>query len=190
MNQSVFTFALALITLLPFSGFTQVSIEGVTLPAVLESGESKLTLNGGGLREKLWFDLYVGGLYLVEKSGDAEKIVDAEKPMAMRLHIISKLITSEKMSEATLEGFEKSLDGNLGALEGKINEFINVFKLDEIVEGDIFDLHYVPGKGVLTFKNSKLLSTITGLDFKRSLFGIWLSDDPVDDDLKEGMLGK
>ena len=51
----------------------------------------------------------------------------------------------------------------------------------------LFDL---PGKGVLTFKNSKLLSTITGLDFKRSLFGIWLSDDPVDDDLKEGMLGK
>jgi len=93
------------------------------------------------------------------------------------------------MAEATLEGFEKSLDGSFGSLKSKIHAFVDVFKQDEIVKGDIFDIHYSPDEGILTYKNSKLLSTITGHDFKKALFGIWLSDDPVDKDLKEGMLG-
>ena len=189
MKQSFFAIASALFMSTPFLGYSQVSIEGVVLPATLQSGEYNLSLNGGGLREKLWFDLYVGGLYLSAKNNNAEEIVAANQPMAMRLHIISKLITSEKMAEATLEGFEKSLDGSFGSLKSKIHAFVDVFKQDEIVKGDIFDIHYSPDEGILTYKNSKLLSTITGHDFKKALFGIWLSDDPVDKDLKEGMLG-
>jgi len=30
---------------------------------------------------------------------------------------------------------------------------------------------------------------VPGLAFKQALFGIWLSDDPVQDSLKEAMLG-
>ncbi len=180
----------SILTLIPDQSSAQISIEGVTLPATFHTQSQKLILNGGGLREKLWFDLYVGGLYLQEKSSDDASIVSADQPMAMRLHIISSMITSEKMAEATLEGFEKSLDGSFGDLEKTIHQFVEVFKLEAIVEGDIFDLVYIPGKGVLTYKNDKLLETNTGMDFKKALFGIWLSDDPVDKKLKAGMLGK
>ena len=33
----------------------QVTINGVTLPATVKAGESTLSLNGGGIRKKLFF---------------------------------------------------------------------------------------------------------------------------------------
>ena len=53
----------------------------------------------------------------------------------------------------------------------------------------MFDITYQPGKGVVAYKNGKEKGTIEGMDFKKALFGIWLSNDPADDDLKEAMLG-
>lgn len=168
----------------------QVTISDVTLPATLKAGESELVLNGGGLREKLWIDLYVGGLYMETKSSDAKAIVASDKPMAVKLEIVSKLITSDKMVSAINEGFEKSTGGNMAPLQSKINKFIETFKKEEISEGNVFDIVYVPGVGVQSKKAGVVQSTIEGLDFKQALFGIWLGDQPADKNLKEGMLGK
>jgi hypothetical protein len=52
----------ALICLTLTSVSAQQTIEGVTLPATVTVEGETLNLNGGGLREKLWFNLYVGGL--------------------------------------------------------------------------------------------------------------------------------
>ena len=38
-------------------------------------------------------------------------------------------------------------------------------------------------------RNSELLDTIAGLEFKKAFFGIWLSDNPVQKSLKKAMLG-
>ena len=168
----------------------QVTINGVTLPATVKAGESTLSLNGGGIRKKLFFKLYVGGLYLSEKSSDASAIINADKPMAVKLQITSSMISSENMSEAITEGFEASTGGNTAPLKAKITEFVNTFKKEEIVEGNVFDIIYVPGKGVESYKNGKLQGTIEGMDFKKALFGIWLGSKPADEDLKKAMLAK
>ena len=56
-------------------------IEGIDFPQKLSISEAELGLNGGGLREKLGFlDLYVGALYLPEKSNDADEIVMSNTP--------------------------------------------------------------------------------------------------------------
>ncbi|RLC28517.1 MAG: chalcone isomerase, partial [Deltaproteobacteria bacterium] len=47
---------------------------------------------------------------------------------------------------------------------------------------------YIPGKGVSVFSKGKLTTTVEGLDFKKAVFGIWLCDDPCDEDLKEELL--
>ena len=167
----------------------QVTINGVTLPATVKAGESTLSLNGGGIRKKLFFKLYVGGLYLSEKSKDANAIINADKPMAVKLQITSSMISSENMSEAITDGFEASTGGNTAPLKSKIDAFVNMFKKSEIVEGNVFDIVYVPGKGVESYKNGKLEGTIEGMDFKKALFGIWLGSKPADEDLKKAMLG-
>jgi len=103
--------------------------------------------------------------------------------------MISGLVTSDKMESAVREGFENSTKGNVAPFKSKIEAFINVFKA-KLNKGDLFEIAYVPGKGVEVFKNGSLSSTIQGLDFKKALFGIWLCDKPAQEDLKEKMLGK
>jgi hypothetical protein len=178
---SVFTILIA------FSSNAQLNIEGVTLPATLKASSSELVLNGGGLREKYFLDLYVSGLYLESKNTNADAIIKADEPMAIRIEIVSKLISSDKMVDAIEDGMKKSTDGNTEALSAEIAEFKSAFS-EEIVVGDIYNLVYLPGEGFTVYKNDKKVKTIKGLKFKQAAFGIWLCDDPADDDLKEGML--
>mgnify|MGYP003350020106 CR=1 FL=1 len=166
----------------------QLTINGVTLPATLKQGNTDLVLNGGGIRKKLFFKVYTGGLYLTAKSKNAADIISADKATGFRLTITSGVINSNNFSEAIEEGFGKSMKGNTAPLKDKIALLIGTFKSEEIKEGDMFELIYVPGEGVKAFKNGKLKNTIPGLDFKKALFGIWLGDDPVDADLKAGLL--
>lgn len=165
----------------------QYTYEGTTLPATLSFESKTLNLNGGGLREKYFLDLYVGGLYLEAKSKNADEIIKADKPMAIRLHIISGLIDSEKMIDAIDEGMENSTKGKQAQFSAEIAEMKKTFA-EQIKVGDIYDFVYLPGIGVQIYKNEKKATTIKGLAFKQALFGIWLCDDPADDDLKEGML--
>jgi hypothetical protein len=92
------------------------------------------------------------------------------------------------MENATREGFENATQGNTEPIKIQIEEFISVFK-EKIEEDDIFDLIYLPGKGLEVYKNSELKSRIEGLDFKQALFGIWLSEKPAQKSLKKEMLG-
>ena len=165
-------------------------VEGVFIPQTLQAGDEQLTLQGAGVRSKFFFDLYVGALYLNRAQSSAQEIIAADAPMAIRLHIISKLITSKKMEKATREGFEQVTQGNLSSLEQRVDSFIQVFKQEAIEKDDVFALVYVPGQGVQTRKNGTLLARIPGLDFKQALFAIWLSKNPVQKSLRESMLGR
>ncbi len=165
----------------------QKKVGDATLPTTETFEGQTLVLNGAGVREKLWIDLYAAGLYLNQKTTDANTVLNAEKPMAIKLHIVSKLISSNKMVEAVTEGFEKSTDGNTAPIQDEINKLLNFFK-EDIHKNDIFDLVYLPSKGVIAFKNGEQKGVIKGKDFKKALFGIWLSNRPADDDLKENLL--
>ena len=182
--------SLFLVVVMALPNQAQTTINGVTLPAELSYGEQTMSLNGGGIRTKLIFKLYTGGLYLAEKSSDADAIIKADKPMAVRLAITSNKINSTNFSEAIREGFEKSTGNNTTAIQGKIDKLIEAFSREPIVPGDVFDVVWMPGEGVKTYKGKTLKSTIEGLEFKQALYGIWLSDNPVSGSLKNGMLGK
>lgn len=184
------TFLLSLVTLVSFSfGFSQTEVGGITFENKQQIEGYNLVLNGAGVRDKLWIDLYAAGLYLSEKNYEAAEIIKADEPMAVRLHILSSLISSKKMIKAVEEGFEHATHGHNEPLKDRINQFIRFFE-NKIKKGDVFQMLYKPGIGVVSFKNGEKKGTVTGLDFKKALFGIWLSDKPADDDLKKAMLGK
>ncbi|MCB0409781.1 MAG: chalcone isomerase family protein [Flavobacteriales bacterium] len=172
-----------------FFATAQKEIGGITIPSKIKFNETTLNLNGAGIREKFWIDLYVGGLYTDKNSSDAATIINSDETMSIKLHIISSMITTKKMTDAVDEGFKKSTKGKQAELKDEITKFKGVFT-PEIKEGDVYDLVYIPNKGTVVYKNSKPSITIKGLAFKKALFGIWLCDEPADEDLKEAMLGK
>lgn len=167
----------------------QTEVGKVVLPNTETFGEHKLVLNGAGLREKWWMDMFVGGLYLPQKSSDAEAILNGGKVLAIRLYIVSGLINSGRMSDAVDDGFRKSTQGNSEPFLDKMDKLKDYFNQEEINDGDVFDFLYEPGIGVVIYKNDKKLGHIEGEDFGKAFFGIWLSENPATPEMKAAMLG-
>jgi hypothetical protein len=148
MKNVVFIlFAILLTTHAP----AQTKSTGVNIPNSLSYEGAKLNLNGVGVREKYWMNMYAGALYLNSKSIDANAILVANEPMAIKIHIVSKLISSDKMIEAVNEGFKSSAKGNTAPISAEIEKFKNFFE-EEISKNDIFDLVYLPTRGVVVYK--------------------------------------
>ena len=76
----------------------------------------------------------------------------------------------------------------MATLHPQIQQFMSAFK-QKIVKGDEFDFVYTPAIGTQIIKNRKVLTTIKSLPFKKALFGIWLSNQPAQQSLKNEMLG-
>ena len=182
-------FASLLLTAALSAPASALEVEGVDVPDTYSAMGTELKLNGAGTRSKWFMDLYVGGLYVPSTINDGQAIINADEPQAITLHIISGMITSDKMKSATMEGFENSTGGDLAAIRSEVDAFLDVFS-EEIKDGDVFDLVYLPGEGTRVLKNGEARATIGDLAFKKALFGIWLSDQPAQEDLKEKMLGQ
>ena len=162
-------------------------IEGVKFSNSMNINGTSTVLNGGGLREKYGFmDLYVGALYLENKSSNDNKIIMADENMGIRIVIVSGLVTKDRFIEALEDGFENTTAGNSTENDVlKFKEYLN----DPFVEGDEIILNYHKSDAVYLYKNGEERGSFIGLPFKQALFGIWLGGNPADDDLKEGMLG-
>jgi hypothetical protein len=175
--------------LLMCSPATALEIGGATLPDTMAVEGKDLVLNGAGLRKKLFVKVYAMGLYLPRKSGDAPEIIQADEPMAARMHFIYDGVSAGDLVGAWKEGFENSTDGNQAPIRAEIDTFNGYFSGDA-KKDDVYEFIYAPGQGVRTVFNGQPVGTIRGLDFKRALFGIWLGDKPADKSLKKGMLGQ
>ncbi len=178
---------LLLFVAIGFTSFGQTkTISGVKFPLTEKIGKNELVLNGGGLREKYWMDLYVAALYLDTKSTDASKIIFGNEEMAIHLKIISSSVTRERFIESVNEGFANA---SCKASADEKKKFIAFFS-EEFKNGDIIHFDYTPEKGTKVTKNGVVKGTIPGYDFKKALFSIWLGSKPADENLKKGMLGK
>lgn len=170
----------------------EFDINGVIVPRNISFQGHNLELNGFGTRSKLWFDVYVQALYLTSLSQDAKAICNSETEMGIRIQIISSLVTSKKLSKALNKGLLKSVgDENLPKIKSQADQLEKLIGRELTKEGDAFNLIYNPiDFSIWVYKNDKLEGKIIGLDFKKAFFGIWLSDNPVDVDLKNDLLGK
>lgn len=164
-------------------------IAGVALQESLHQNDLTLTLQGAGIRQKLFFDLYVAALYTSKNYATAQALLDDDAPMGLRLHVISSMITSEKMETATREGFETVTHHHTQPLHDAIEALIGTFQ-EPIAQNDVYDLIYAPQQGVLVYKNGVLKQRIADLAFKKALFAIWLGDAPIQDSLKQALLGR
>lgn len=184
----VFTFLFSL-QFSVVSAQTHLEVNGVTVPRKIEIQNKTMQLNGAGGRSKMWLEVYVQALYLSQLSQDPKFIIDSDTEMAIRIEITSSMVSSNKLTKAINAGFEKSSGDNITALRPRIEQ-LKSYLSDAITEKDVFILWYNPfDQTINVFKNDVPKGKISGFDFKQALFGIWLSDKPVDETLKKHLLG-
>lgn len=165
-----------------------VNIAGIDIKENFIAADKKMILNGAGIRKKLFFKLYVGSLYLPEKTMDAVAVVKGKENMTIELNITSRLITSGKLKQALEEGFSTVETEKMELIKDKLEIFTRIFQDGEVERGDVFTFNYIDEK-IETYKNGEHLLTTEGQDFKEALFGIWLGDRAIDKNLKTEMLG-
>jgi hypothetical protein len=168
-----------------------VDFEGVKLNDTAQVGNVTLKLNGAGLRTKLIFKVYVGALYLADKKHSATAVLadDGAKRLSM-------FMLRELSSDQLMEAFEKGLANNntsteLAAMNSRIKEFSAIFRsAREVAKGDVITIDYFPGEGTRVSINGIEKGRLAGAEFNTALLKIWLGNDPVDEDLKKGLLGE
>ena len=173
-----------LITLLGAAMLPAATLGDVTLPDSAKVGAEILVLNGLGLRSKMGFKVYVGGLYLGQKSSDAPAIIKADAPKRIVMHFVRE-VGSEKLKDSFLDGFDASVKATLKA---QIDQFISA--LETLKVGEEMAITYAPGTGTAVNVKGKDKVTIPGLPFAQAAFGIWLGAKPPSGDLKKGLLGQ
>ena len=174
--------------ILIFGVFLASPIYGADTPDEIEYQGSTMTKNGQGTRIIFFMKVYEGSLYLETKSANAQDIINLDAPMAIRIDVSSQMVTADAMKKALSEGLEKSTGNNTDSIMKEINQLSSSFDT-AVSTGDYYEFIYLPEMGTHVLKNSVLVELIKGIDFKKAFFGIFLSDNPIQKNLKKAMLG-
>ena len=160
----------------------------VKAPDSVKAGSADLVLNGLGIRKATFLNVkvYVAGLYLPQKSGDAGKIIGANQPWQLVLRFVRDVDASD-IRDAFEEGFKKNSGDKLVALRPRI-EALNARMVD-FKEGQYLSFTNDAAKGVAVDVNGVGGAAIEGADFAAALLSIWIGREPPNEDLKSGLLG-
>lgn len=168
-----------------------------TIASSFGLSEQDLVLNGRGRRTMTLIGaVYTAELWVPEQlkgKGPAD-IINSDVPMAVLIELTSRMITKDRFVSAVRDGFKNASGSGYPTDNSEI--FLSLFDNVEFSRGDKITLHYTPDEGTKTLvlhkdsTEAQHLGAIYGIDFKQSLFAIWLGPEPVQKRLKQGMLGK
>lgn len=159
-------------------------VAGVSLRDRAKVGGQMLVLNGAGLREKFFIDVYVGGLYLPKKTTSSREAITSDVPKRIEM-VFLRDVDKEKLADTLKDNLAKAKSASLNAKANKLAAL-----MEDAHEGNRVRLDYIPGQGVQVHIKGKLKGTIEGFDFMKALFAIYIGDEPASEQLKAGMLGQ
>jgi hypothetical protein len=183
-NTMLSAVVLAIVLALPAAA---KEVSGVQFPESLQVEGKELKLNGAGLRRKLVFNVYAAGLYAESTSKDAAQVISSDQVKRVRMSMLRDL-DKKTVSDAIVDGFKKNAAEQVPALQKRLDTFTAA--IPDLKKGDELVLTYVPGQGTKVESKAGQTISVEGKDFADALFSVWLGNSPVDEGLKEGMLGR
>ena len=192
MNPWIRPFAAFSVAFAGFGATAQtLDIEGVKLEPTAQVGATALQLNGAGVRIKVFFKVYVAGLYVPQKAGDATRLLAQKGPRRVAITMLRN-VDAETFAAALNDGLrDNHTEAQFAAMKPQLDMLnANLKAAGEAKKGDVIHIEFVPGTGTRVTVNGQARGTpIAGEEFFTSVLRIWLGDKPVDGALKRGLLG-
>ena len=181
--------ATLLAALLAVPGLQAAEVAGINLEEKIKVGNSELVLNGAGLRSKLFIKVYVGALYVTQKSAVPGALLDAPGIRRMSLRLLRD-IDSDTLYGALRDGLkDNNSEIDLLALKPSTEQFAEIMKkIGNARSGDTVAVDFAPD-GVTVSFNGEVRGKVASAPFARALLKVWLGDHPVDASLKKALLG-
>ena len=166
-------------------------IEGVRLEPTAQVGAATLQLNGAGLRTRVFFKVYVAGLYVPQKATDVAALLAQKGPRRVAITMLRN-VDAESFAAALQDGLRANhSEAQLAGWKTQVDALGASLKAaGEAKKGDLIHLDFTPEAGTRLIVNGQPRgSAMAGEDFFTALLRIWLGDKPADEALKKGMLG-
>jgi len=166
-------------------------LEGFKFDDKIKLGNTELVINGTGVRSKFG-KRYAMALYLPAKAAEAKAALAAKGAKRVDIRLI-KDVSGDTFANAVSGGInDNSSDAEKTALKERIKQLTDtVIALGEIKAGTAIVFDWIPERGtVLTIGGQQKGKDIPGEDFYAGLLRVWLGEDPVQDALKDALLGK
>jgi hypothetical protein len=162
-------------------------VAGVKVEDQTSVGNSEVALKGAGLRTRLFFQVYVIGLYVSNLRGDP---ITLPGPKRVQIHMLRD-VDAAQFVDALKDGLRSNLnDSEMKSIEPRVKQLSDTMAaVGEAKKGMRIALDW-DGKQTQVLINGKPAGQpIPGEDFYRALLRIWLGDKPVQEDLKKALLG-
>lgn len=155
-------------------------------------GALDLVLNGAGLRKKLFFRVYVVGLYLPEKRQSPADVFALPGPKRVSILLLRRLPALRLVDALEAAIRRNSSLEEYRAVEGGLKDlFERMLGLVEGEKGDIVTFDWLPGNGTTVALNGVPRGApVPGADVYAALLKAWLGERPVGTRLKEALLGQ
>lgn len=170
-------------------GLHAAEVAGVRVDDSIRIGNSELVLNGAGLRSKLFIKVYVGALYVGQKTGAPNAIYDSQQPRRMLMRMLRDL-DAETLNSALDDGLKSNHSpAELAELKTQAEQLGGIMRgIGKAREGDTIAIDFF-ADGVAVSLNGEARGKVAGAGFAKALLKVWLGDKPVDASLKKALLG-
>lgn len=151
----------------------------------------ELVLNGEGIRNFLFLDIYQVALFLPHKLTDPQAVLNRDLPRRVRITLLRE-VSAERDLEFLLGGLEDNNSAEeMALIQAPLDQFMHLIReLGTVAKGSVVQLDYAPGIGTRVWLNQRLLGAVPGVAFNRSLLKIWLGERPIQKSLKRALLGE
>ena len=170
-------------------GLHAAEVAGVKVADSIKVGSNELVLNGAGLRSKLFIKVYVGALYVGQKSSTSAAIFDSATPRRMVLRLLRDL-DADSLHSALDEGLRNNHSAaELSDMKAQADQLGGIMKaMGKVHEGDTVSIDF-SAEGVVVSQNGEVRGKVAGAGFAKALLKVWLGDKPADASLKKALLG-
>jgi long-chain acyl-CoA synthetase len=180
----------ALVTaLLAIPAVQAAEVAGVKVEDKLRVGSNELVLNGAGVRSKLFIKVYVGALYVSQKSAAPAAIFDSPQPRRIAMRMMRD-VDADSLNSALDEGLKNNhTPAELAAMKPQADQLSGIMKaIGKAREGDSVVLDFSADE-VAVSVNGQARGKVAGTGFPKALLKVWIGEQPVDASLKKALLG-
>ncbi len=167
------------------------TLEGQRFDDRVTLGDSELKLNGLGLRAIAFIKAYVVGLYLQERAGTEQAVLDSQGTKRIEIRMLYRASAAD-FNRALIRGIQKnSTAEEMARLQDRSQRMEAVINaIGTVREGDRITLDFDPARGMVLGLNGQARGEpIDGADFYAAVLRIFIGQHPVDDRVKRGLLG-
>lgn len=187
MQRRLALAVLAVTLVVPLAALAR-DVNGVHFEDSVQVGDQTLVFNGAGTRHATIFnvDVYVAALYVPTATHDAAAILRPEVPRQIVL-VMKREVDAQTMANAIREGLTHAAGSRASAIASELDAF--VAWVPQMRERNRMTVTFSGGH--LTITASGAHGTFRGsAALGDAFFRMWLGAHPVEDSLRDAMLGR